>query len=92
MLANAGCTWAPGTSPLRTLSDVVEFNKNRFLLEFQGGQCCRGDPVYAQYYQQSFETAKVSMGIDGTLFMQSTTNSTTKMVTPTVLPAVIQKW
>jgi hypothetical protein len=53
-------TWQPGYTPLRTLGDLIEYNKENYELEFQGGPCCRGDPAYALYYQQSWEASQLT--------------------------------
>jgi len=42
-----------------TLKDLIEFNKANYLLEFQGGTCCHGDPAYGAFFQQTWESAWV---------------------------------
>lgn len=56
----AELTWAPGYTPLKTLGDLIAYNKANYELEFQGGLCCRGDPAYALYYQQSWEASQLT--------------------------------
>lgn len=51
----AGCTWKNGTTPLKTLTDLRYFNIRHADLEFQGGQCCRDQPAFADYYQDLFD-------------------------------------
>ncbi|GAQ87788.1 hypothetical protein KFL_003770080 [Klebsormidium nitens] len=53
-------TWEPGYTPLKTLGDLIAYNKANYELEFQGGLCCRGDPAYALYYQQSWEASQLT--------------------------------
>ncbi|GAQ86884.1 hypothetical protein KFL_003180050 [Klebsormidium nitens] len=53
-------TWDSDTTPLFSLGDLIAYNKKYYDLEFQGGTCCRGDPAYALFYQQSWESAQAT--------------------------------
>lgn len=58
--SRAELTWDSDTTPLYTLGDLIAYNKKYYDLEFQGGTCCRGDPAYANFYQQSWESAQAT--------------------------------
>jgi hypothetical protein len=41
---------------------MIQFNKDNYLLEFQGGTCCRGQEAYANFFQQTWDQAQNTTG------------------------------
>ncbi|GAQ81495.1 hypothetical protein KFL_000820010, partial [Klebsormidium nitens] len=68
-------TWKAGFTVQKTLADMIQFNKDNYLLEFQGGTCCRGQPAYGNFFQQTWENAQNTTGFDSAAYMSSKQNA-----------------
>ncbi|GAQ78046.1 hypothetical protein KFL_000070160 [Klebsormidium nitens] len=68
-------TWAPGVTPKNNLEDLIQFNLDNYLLEFQGGTCCRGQVAYGNFFQDIFDVAQNTSGFDDPTYMQYKANA-----------------
>ncbi|GAQ88221.1 hypothetical protein KFL_004100085 [Klebsormidium nitens] len=68
-------TWRPGYTVQTSLADMIQFNKDNYLLEFQGGTCCRGQPAYGNFFQQTWEQAQNTTGFDSAPYLSSKQNA-----------------
>ncbi|GAQ90690.1 hypothetical protein KFL_006740040 [Klebsormidium nitens] len=68
-------TWKAGYTVQKSLADMIEYNKKNYELEFQGGVCCRGDPAYANMYQQSWEASQATGDKRDAAYLSARTNS-----------------
>ncbi|GAQ85762.1 hypothetical protein KFL_002530070 [Klebsormidium nitens] len=68
-------TWKEGYTPLYSLADLIAYDKQYFDLEFQGGTCCRGDPAFAQFYDDLFVASEETGDKRDPFYVSSKMNS-----------------
>ncbi|GAQ88216.1 hypothetical protein KFL_004100040 [Klebsormidium nitens] len=68
-------SWKPGFTVQKTLADMIQFNKDNYLLEFQGGTCCRGEPAYGNFFQQTWESSQNTTGFSNPNYISAKQNA-----------------